>query len=1859
MRKALLTIALMAFTGSLWADDLTIKSTDDWQTFCSSPGTYAGGTVTLDSDISVKTAFPSTFTGTFDGQGHTISLDGLALTSSFALFTSTGEGACIRNLSVSGVVTSAQSFATIALNVDGATSIEHVDVTANITSSGYPISGFVANNKSSLTFTDCSFGGQIKSTANASVDVSGFVSNMSGASRFRFDRCAFTGGIEILKGWRAGAFVSSNTSTLVADCEMDYCLMSGSITQENGSERVGGFIGSPNSDKSSYIMNGCLMNGTCKRWQSNSDHTWITQENCIIMGCGTWKSSGLNTVACNCYMTSATEVTAQSVSGFAMADDAILASGALCYQLNGDQSRVGFYQTLGTDAVPTLDSTHGQVYASGRKHCDGTDYEGVTYNNESGSTTQDEHDYEGGVCNYCSALEEADGYVLIKSQKAWDAFAAQLKSGMSAINARLFCDVAQNTPLTDGYRGILDGQGHTIDVTMGGETGRYALFGSIAGATLRNLVLTGEITGESNTAPIATNVTQPLLVENVISKVKVVQTTLNDGNCSGMIGMANNTVTFRNCISAAQVLATKDAGGFVGWAPGKTINLENCAMIGDVTVNAGNSAVFLRIRHGDSQVTMTNCYYTPCTPTILSGNGVNMAVKATEVDERTVASGALCYMLNGDQSNIAFYQTLGSDDMPTTDNTHGQVYANGHKHCDGSDYDDLVYANQKGTSVQDEHDFDNGVCNYCGTLKMNANGQFEINDERTLAAFAKSVNEGQANISAIMTDDVTANMGASDAECQMIGINTPYNGTFDGQGHTLTVDVDANGTHAGVFQNLSTATIKNLTVDGTVRNGQQAGFIANLQAGNTLLENLVIRLDIEGTLNVGGVMGNVNNASGAVTLNNVLFAGKVKYVGNANQNGIGGFCGWGYDAKFTMSHCIMSGTIDLGTGTTPGQMLRVRNTCSVKSDHCAYVPAEGVRYVNGNNVEMDGTPVVCDNATDGALCYAANGNSFLNPVWYQNLDTDEHPVLDSTHQVVYRSVEGFVSRDRDAFLEIAQDLVAEAEAATDPVEHPAQKSLVADYKAAVEALTTVNSFEELTAGYYPVVDSLRRVVESSMKAYAAYVAKVAATRTYIADNADDFKGGPAYQKLESYVSDDMTDPDDDEFPNGSYAYIMDVDNLLLDEAALTAEAAFVDQMLEAALNEGLNPGADATSFIVNADFSDGFNGWEGTLMTSTARGETNGMGVAESWSTAPFDMHQTIALPENGIYELTLGGAYRVDEQGSSSMHAAMVYLNGHQTVLQSTLEGMIPADEAVDLTNCWITGTTPDYPVQNTDGVLAGYTVHGPQGAACAFGAGRYASRLLVNVTDGQLTLGVRNAHAIYTGREWVAIGNLHLTYQGTLEQAAESIDATLTDMCARANNILACKDDAENYLLYPNYDQRLNTQLQALVTQASDATTAEQKYALIGQLGDMFGQIYDCQQNYARLVRYTDAMIASCEMLLNAGTITEQESDAAYDNIFKAQYAYNDGTYTSQEAAEEGDLRNIAFYPQLTEDGVLTIDDAKSLNVFAAMVTTGMTDLNAILTADVTADEGFMMVGGDTSGKDYKYDGIFDGQGHTLTVNINQPDKNMVGVFRHTGNAVIRNVKFAGTIVGQNNTGLVGQIDGNTRFERVESAMDITGGNNVGGFAGGAYHGPQYFNECLFSGKVTATTNGGGGFYGWSSTNKVYANNCLSIGEVVGDQCAYFFRVKCDGTVGTAGAAGCYVEGGNMYFLRTSDPTVLVSGTPLWWGEFLTDVILEVEADELASGKVCHTLNAGNEESPAWLQTLGTDATPLLNSDHLQVYYDDAKGYYNVQPDGIQTVGDDKASSGDAIYDLSGRRVLRPVQGIYIMGGRKVLVK
>ena len=132
--------------------------------------------------------------------------------------------------------------------------------------------------------------------------------------------------------------------------------------------------------------------------------------------------------------------------------------------------------------------------------------------------------------------------------------------------------------------------------------------------------------------------------------------------------------------------------------------------------------------------------------------------------------------------------------------------------------------------------------------------------------------------------------------------------------------------------------------------------------------------------------------------------------------------------------------------------------------------------------------------------------------------------------------------------------------------------------------------------------------------------------------------------------------------------------------------------------------------------------------------------------------------------------------------------------------------------------------------------------------------------------------------------------------------------------------------------------------------------------------------------------------------------------------------------------------------------------------------------------------------------FDGLFDGQGHTLTVNLTST-ANVCGVFRYVANgATIQNLRIAGTINGAHRWigGFVGEGTGTYYINNCISSVTInttySGDGVQGGFVA-AQRGTLYMNDCIFDGVFNGpNAYTWGGFVGWyygSST----LTNCLAL--------------------------------------------------------------------------------------------------------------------------------------------------------------------
>ena len=104
-----------------------------------------------------------------------------------------------------------------------------------------------------------------------------------------------------------------------------------------------------------------------------------------------------------------------------------------------------------------------------------------------------------------------------------------------------------------------------------------------------------------------------------------------------------------------------------------------------------------------------------------------------------LGTGSMTYMLNGDQSTIKWYQTLGKDETPVPWSDHKQVYVDGKVLCNGHPVGNVTFTNEPTGNVP-THSFEHGFCTSCGTIDINykqpVNDFYELADGLDVVWFA-------------------------------------------------------------------------------------------------------------------------------------------------------------------------------------------------------------------------------------------------------------------------------------------------------------------------------------------------------------------------------------------------------------------------------------------------------------------------------------------------------------------------------------------------------------------------------------------------------------------------------------------------------------------------------------------------------------------------------------------------------------------------------------------------------------------------------------------------------------------------------------------------------------------------------------------------------------------------------------------------------------------------------------------------------------------------------------------------------------------------------------------------------------------
>ena len=614
------------------AHTMLIKDLNEWKVFAhlvndegmTNLNAKLEADVNLGSEINmVGNVSSKDYSGTFDGQNHTLTLNWNANTNDIAPFRRV-KNATIKNLRTEGTIKSSSYF----------------------------------------------LGGLIDEATGGSNTVANCVSAVNITSSYASDRCGAGGLI---------SYIYTNTQVTITDC-----LVKGSINGTGaGRTGMGGFVC---YQYGTCTLNTCLYAGT-NNGSNEYSYTIApnaTLNNCYYLNaCGSEYKQGTKVTE---EQLRSGEVAYKLQNGrnntvwgqmLGTNDEPLLtADGAKRVR------KVEF--TYNNRVKATCYATHGKAIYGSMPTFTAKDLLGSDYNEHhyySGIAFEDGFNGSTTVTSDKQVrinLAEKDCYE-IASKENWKAFCDIVNSGQNKIDAKLMRNVDLGSEInmvgndSKEYGGTFDGQGYTLKLNWdSGSNGYIAPFSVVEGATIKNLRTEGQITSnEKFLSGLLMSAYGTTTLTNCVSNVNITSSIVTSAcNAAGLICIVKPgaNVTIDDCVVKGNITATTDKGkekmtGFVSGQEG-TCTLNNCLYLG-----SGNGDTFSRTFVGDAYygatTTLNNCYY------------LNTCGKAqgTKITAEQLKSGEVTKKLQADRTDKCYWaQQLG--EMPDFYNAADKSKAN-------------------------------------------------------------------------------------------------------------------------------------------------------------------------------------------------------------------------------------------------------------------------------------------------------------------------------------------------------------------------------------------------------------------------------------------------------------------------------------------------------------------------------------------------------------------------------------------------------------------------------------------------------------------------------------------------------------------------------------------------------------------------------------------------------------------------------------------------------------------------------------------------------------------------------------------------------------------------------------------------------------------------------------------------------------------------------------------------------------------------------------------------------------------------------------------------------------------------------
>ena len=893
----------------------TIASLSDWNEFLTAVNNrhdYEGETVTLATDDIVVNAIigsaDSPFRGTFEGGGHRITLafgsKDEYLDEECALFYSL-ENATIQNLAVNGsIYSSTQHNATLAVKAAG--------------------------NENRIR--NCVSSVSINSNKDGDCTNGGFIALMNtDGTKVWFEGCAFLGQLVGEKASNWGGFVGwrayqDNNFNTVSFTDCLFAPAKASIARPSGSNSRKFCRSTDNTTEgasynNSYFMTTLFVVDGGKLAYSITSGKGVTVENAGTV----------------------TEYNVSGITGYGVGikyKDVLYAGPDDQVSLNLSGFSSGYYHTStstlsGTKNPYTLTMGSGNCVIAGWDVAPPTTIASLTDWNYFQEYISYGYDYGGETVTL-----------------ATDDIVISTVTGSTSYP----------------FRGTFDGGGHKITLAFGSPDNyldqECALFACLADATIQNLVIDGSIYSSApyNASIVSRSRGYGNRFRNCVSRVSVNAyrdgQDCHSGGFIGIIDAGGSHVYFDGCAFAGELRDKFHGGwgGFVGykdryWYNHNPLNIAynyvhftDCLFAPTIVSISSNTfstitpnCTFCRADIDNrNNCDYNNCYYTTSLDYVDGGSQVNLTTtNPVDMGEVKTDYGLVTVYAHGMKCNGRYHITAeaisladNADNSALISEKHGQsayvmlsdrtLYTDGDWNTICLPFDvtlDNSPLQGAEASTLSEATFNDGTLtlNFGEPVEtLTAGTPYIMKWKETSAKrVIRTAADWDAFAQALKYNNLySGKLVVLDADIEVSTIigdeGHRFQGTFDGRGHTLTFNSNANEHYCAPFHHVDGATIKNLHVKGTINTSEKfaAGIVGHAK-GNVTISNcrssIVINSTVKGDGTHGGLVAMTNNENTNLTLTDCLFDGSIN---GAETNSCSGMIGWN-DCIATLTNCVV------------------------------------------------------------------------------------------------------------------------------------------------------------------------------------------------------------------------------------------------------------------------------------------------------------------------------------------------------------------------------------------------------------------------------------------------------------------------------------------------------------------------------------------------------------------------------------------------------------------------------------------------------------------------------------------------------------------------------------------------------------------------------------------------------------------------------------------------------------------------------------------------------------------------------------------------------------------------------------------